>query len=82
MGGYSEPRKAETIARRGRAKQKYNEATRMLADLFIHRNSMAPSISSPGSSRYTSSTQYQARSLPKGTGRYLEQMVKDMSHGS
>jgi len=62
---------------------KHHEATRMLADLFIQRNSMAPSNII---ARLEQIHEFDAVSSSEPSegepGGYLEQIIKDMSHGS
>jgi hypothetical protein len=63
--------------------RKHNEATRMLADLFIHRNSMAPSNIIARLEQIHEFDAVPSSEPSEGEpGGYLEQIIKDMSHGS
>jgi hypothetical protein len=63
--------------------RKHNEATRMLADLFIHRNSMAPSDIIARIERIHEFDAVPTSEPSEGEpGGYLEQIIKDMSLGS
>jgi hypothetical protein len=63
--------------------RKHHEATRMLADLFIHRNTMAPSNITARLEQIHESDAVPSSEPSEGEpGGYLEQIIKDMSHGS
>jgi hypothetical protein len=62
---------------------KHSEATRMLADLFIHRNSMAPTDIIDRLEQIHVFDAVPSSEPSEGEpGGYLEQIIKDMSHGS
>jgi hypothetical protein len=63
--------------------RKHNEATRMLADLFLRRNSMAPSDIITRLEQIHEFDAVPSSEPSEGQpGGYLEQIIKDMSHGS
>jgi hypothetical protein len=62
---------------------KHHEATRMLADLFIQRNSMAPSNIIARLEQIHEFDAVPCSEPSEGEpGGYLEQIIKDVTHGS
>jgi hypothetical protein len=61
---------------------KHSEATRMLADLFIHRNGMAPTDIIDRLEQIHEFDAVPSSEPSEGEpGGYLEHIIKDMSHG-